>query len=165
MKANQIDKTLRSAVRSAANKLIRRGRTATSKRVREVYNIKASDLKNYTKVKKATNSNPTAAIIISGRPIPLILFSAKQNKRGVSVRVKKTTGRKIIQSSFIATMPSGKIQVWMRKGAKRLPIKQLLSVSPPKMYEKEGEKVFKELISKEAGKTVQHEIDYYANKG
>ncbi len=164
MQVNSIDRIFKKAARSTVNKLLRRGRTLMSKQVRQVYNIKAGDLKKYTKMHRATNANAAGAIVISGNPMPLILFGAKQNRRGTSVRVKKTTGRRTIGGAFIATMPSGKIQVWMRHGPGRLPIRQLLTVSPPKMYEREGEKHFQSLVEKDAAKTLRHELEFFAGR-
>ncbi len=164
MKVNNIDKAMQSAARSTVNKLINRGRVRASKRVREKYNIKATALRASTKTHRATNRNPAATLIVRGRMMPVILFSAKQNRRGVSVRIIKESGRKTIKSAFIATMPSGKSQVWMRSGGPRLPIKQIVTLSPAKMFEKEGEKAIKSLILNEMGKTFKHELNHFISR-
>jgi hypothetical protein len=42
------------------------------------------------------------ATVVTGRPVPLIDYDARQTKRGVSVRVKN--GRTIFRHAFTATM-------------------------------------------------------------
>ena len=162
--ANQLKKAFRSAARSALNKLIIRGRKVATQKVREVYNIQARLLKDRTKVYKATNQRPEASLVIRGRRMPLILFGAKQSRRGVSVRVKREGGRKLISGAFIATMPSGTPQVWMRLGKSRYPIRMLWTVSPAKMFEKEGAKAFEAIIKKDMASMLKQELTHYLGK-
>ena len=103
-------------------------------------------------------------------------FGARQTKRGTTVRIKRGGGRKLIQSAFIATMPSGLIQVWVRygerqtarggryAGQKRQRIRQLFTISPGKMFEIEGEQVFKRMVEDEAGPMFKKELDFYLGK-
>jgi len=58
------------------------------------------------------------------RSTPVIKFKPRQTKKGVSVRIKKSKGRKLIKSAFIVTMPTGHEGVFYRVGKKRLPIKE-----------------------------------------
>jgi len=62
----------------------------------------------------------------------LIAFSARQTKHGVSYRISRTAGRKMIEHSFIARMPKKRADqrrqhrgVFLRKGPSRLPIREL----------------------------------------
>ena len=162
--ANQLNKAFRNAARSALNKLIVRGRKVATQKVRETYNIQAKMLKDRTKIYRATNARPEARLVIRGRRLPLMLFGAKQNRRGVSVKVKREGGRKLVSGAFIATMPSGKIQIWMRKGTRRLPIRQLWTVSPARMFEKEGAKAFEGIVKKDMGPMLKQELTHFLGK-
>jgi hypothetical protein len=161
---SDIQKAFEKAVLRTVNKLIVKGRKAATQQVRQVYAVKAGDLKDHTKIYRANRSRPEAKLVIRGRKMPIILFGAKQKAKGTTVRIKKAGGRKLIQSAFIATMKSGKIQVWLRKGKSRLPIRQLFTVSPPKMFEKEGEKSFQEIIRRDVGPTLKHELQFYLGR-
>jgi len=152
------------AILRTVNRLIVTGRKRATQKVREVYNVKAGDLKQSTRIYRARRAKPEALLVISGKKMPVILFGARQRAKGTSVRIKKTEGRKLIRHAFIATMKSGKIQVWMRKGTARLPIKQLFTVSPPKMFEKEGEKAFQDIIEKEMSPTFKRELEFYLSR-
>lgn len=156
----QIDKALNDAVRRTVNKLIVKGRNVASRKVREVYNIKASDLKKHTKIRRATRGSPEAQIIIRGKKIPVFAFGARQTRRGVTIRIKKSGGRKTIEHAFIAQMSSGHTGVFVRVGAKRVPIRELMSISPAKMFELEGERELKKLVERELGSTFKHELDF-----
>jgi hypothetical protein len=157
-------KAFEKAILRTVNRLIVKGRKRATQKVREVYNVKAGDLKQSTRIYRARRARPEALLVISGKKMPLILFGARQRAKGTTVRVKKTAGRKLIRSAFIATMKSGKIQVWMRKGKSRLPIRQMFTVSPPKMFEKEGETAFQDIIAKEMSPTFKRELDFYLSR-
>jgi hypothetical protein len=159
-----LEKALQNAARRTINKLITRGRSQANRQVRQTYNIKAKDLNRFTKVRRATSGRMEASITISGRKMPIILFSASQVKRGVTVRIKKASGRKTITGAFITGMPSGHRGVWRRKGKERLPIKELYTASPAEMFENEGAKAFNKMVEKEGGNILQHEIDYELSK-
>jgi hypothetical protein len=65
---------------------------------------------------------------VSGKRIPLIAFGARgpepSRGRGAGVSYKLPTGRGRLDHGFIATMPGGHRGVFVRKGARRLPIKE-----------------------------------------
>lgn len=162
-KLKQIDKAFTNAVRSTVNKLLRKGRVAASKKVREVYNIKAGDLKKHTIVKRASNSNPVGTIRVRGKRMHLISFGAKQNKRGVSVMVKKKGSRKTIRHAFIspAQKQGANLFVWQRKGKERHPRRALKTLAAAQMFEYEGAAEFNKLVQKEGGQLLQKEVDHY----
>ena len=159
-----IKREMAKAQRSATNKLMRKASVAASKKVREVYVIKARDLKQFTKIRRASGSRSTATLIITGSPIGLIHFGPKQVRRGVSVRIKKTSGRKVVKSAFIEVMPSGHIGVFQRVGKGRLPIKELKTLSPIKMYEVEGVRAFENIVLRDARTLLNREMKYYMGR-
>jgi hypothetical protein len=148
------ESVLRAAARGALNRAIRRAFTESSRKVREVYNIKAKDIKKYTRIRRATGANPSAELTIKGQRLPVYVFAAKKHPKGVMVKIKKRGGRKLIPSAFITTLKSGKTSVFRRKkkGEKlvpRLPIELLTTVDVPKMYEKEGDAAIKKVANLE----------------
>jgi hypothetical protein len=99
----------------AINKVAAQVKTAASREIRNAgYNMKAAAIKKQITITKATSGRSVAVVRCSGRPIPLIEFSATMNKSGVTVNVKN--GRKSIQGAFIATMPTGHKGVFVRVG-------------------------------------------------
>lgn len=125
-----------AAVR-ALNKTATTVRAEAARRIRSEYSIKTSAAKDQMAIRRATARDVRSAIVVSGRPIPLIEFSANQTKRGVSVKIKGA--RKVITHAFIARMRSGHRGVFIReiingKRGARLPIRELFSLSLPTAF-------------------------------
>ena len=155
----QIENAFKQAAVAAINRAIVTARAAATRKVREVYAIKSSDLKKYVSIKRASYSKHEAIVDIRGRKIPIIHFGAKQTKRGVSVRIKKAEGRKVIPGAFIK-----KGQVWRRVGKARMPIKPLFTVAPAKMFELHAIKIFQEIAQQEFAKNFSREVDFRLGK-
>ena len=154
-----------NAGRSTVNKMLIQGRNAAQRKMREIYNIKAKTLKDHTVLRRATNRTQEGQILIKGRKLPLIAFGARQVRRGTTVKVKKSGGRKLIRHAFIASMPSGKIHVWMRRGPSRLPIEGKFTISVAGMFENQGAKEFEDLLQKKMPLTFEHELEHFLAKG
>jgi hypothetical protein len=116
----------------AANRTLSNVQTESVKQVRSTYNLRAKTVRGQIELRRARRGRLVASLVVTGRPIPLIEFSASQNRRGVSVKVKST--RKTIRGAFISTMKSGHKGVFARRGKKRLPIDELYSISLPAVY-------------------------------
>ena len=126
----------------ALNKVAAQAKVAASKEIRAAgYNMKAAAIKQKITIKRAMNGNAVVVIRCSGKPIPLIQFSARETNAGVSVSVKN--GRKLIKGAFIATMPTGHRGVYVRVGNQHkkvngkwhgLPIKELFGPSIPAAF-------------------------------
>ena len=165
------------AARRVINRLLTRGRKIGGQRVRAKYAIKASDFNKSTIIRRIAGAALEGQLIIRGRPLRVYYFGAREVARGTTIRIKKSGGRKLIRSAFIATMPSGLIQVWVRDGEKRImqrgryrgqarqPIRQLFTIGPAKMFEVEGEAAVKDLIEKEAGPMFRKELEFYLGGG
>jgi hypothetical protein len=93
-------------VARAINHTLAKVRTASSKEIRQVYNISAKDIRQALTIKRASSNQPYGFVIASGKPIPLKQFKPRQTKDGVSVIIKKGN-RQVIKSAFLATMGSG----------------------------------------------------------
>ncbi|QDG49313.1 hypothetical protein FIV42_00750 [Persicimonas caeni] len=112
-------KVINAQVR-AINKTARGLRTEISKGVRQEVALKASSVKDSLKRHKAKRRpNPRATLDVDAKPIPLKHDGARQIRKGTSVRVKKSSGRKLIKHAFVPKK-LGK-HVFQRKGDYRLP--------------------------------------------
>jgi len=116
-------------------------RTATTVRAeaaRDIHDeypgLKIGAVKDRIDIQKANKVTQRVVISVSGRPIPIVEFAARQIAAGVTVKVKGA--RKLLRGAFIATMPTGHIGVFYRRGFRgarsaRLPIDQVFSISLP----------------------------------
>lgn len=128
------DKLVNQATVRALNSTATTVRAEAARKVGKSYNIRIGAAKSQMLIRRATRGNVKAVITVSGRPIPLVEFDARQTRRGVSVKVKGS--RKVIGPAFIATMKTGHRGVFIRelvggKRAGRTPIKQLFALSLP----------------------------------
>src|ERR1700692_2511419 len=77
------------AVQRALNKTATTARAEAARNIRDVgYGLKVSTIKGAFTIRRATMSELRAIVKATGRPIPLINYSANQTSRGVSVNVK-----------------------------------------------------------------------------
>jgi hypothetical protein len=112
------DRQFGQGVARALNHTAAKAQTAANKTIREVYNIKARDVRRAMRMVRARPNYPQARIDITGAPLPLLAFGARQLRTGVSVAVKKGE-RKKVQRAFVQTMPSGHKGVFARGGYER----------------------------------------------
>jgi hypothetical protein len=68
--------------------------------------------KKNIRLRRASYRNLTAEVRIFGRGIPVMMLKARQTRKGVTY--KGPNGRVLIPGAFIATMPSGKVDVFKR---------------------------------------------------
>ena len=179
LNADVINKAVSRALNRAANSAITYG----SKKIRSIYNIKAGDIKRSTKIRRATKNNTEAIIHISGGPIPFKYFGAKQTKKGVTLRIKKTEPRKLIKSAFIGgylpiKQKGGKYipvklkswgggHVYQRKTKRWLPISKLVTqnVTFPQLFQSpEIWPDIKQKIEEVFQKEFWHNYEYYLTK-
>lgn len=102
------------ALSSALNKTATRARTAAARSVKSIYQLSTRAFRNSVQIQRSNYRTLTATLIVDGKPFPVMAFGAKQNKSGVSFRLK---GRRLtIPHAFIATMSSGHKGVFARGG-------------------------------------------------
>ena len=120
----------------AINKTLTGVKTDASTEIRSVITAKKSAVDGTFQITKATVTDLRGVFASSGRPLPLMDYSARQTKKGVSVQVKKTGTRTVIAGTFISTMKSGHKGVFWRQwhGGKRSPKKKIAYARLPKMY-------------------------------
>lgn len=133
------EKDLRDvAMVRAINRAVDVAQTVGNRKIREEYALQAQAVRASMTKRRAMRGmagGPSGVLIVSGKPIGLIEFTARQTARGVSVRIKKGSGRKVVQSAFIATnRGNGYRGVFRRTTKERYPIKNLRSVSIPQTF-------------------------------
>lgn len=117
-------------MRSEASKRIR-----ARKRIRGKYITRAITL---SRPKGSDISQLEWAVRLSGEPVPLVAYPHRQTRKGVSVEVNRGK-RTLVKGSFVATMKSGHLGVFRRRGTARLPIEELRGSRPVDALLHEGE--------------------------
>jgi hypothetical protein len=111
------------ATASAINRALAHMRTLVIRDIRATYNVRRADVTTAMKLKEATAKKiMRGSLEFQGRAaLPLISFGGRQNKRGVSVRVLKTSKAANIRPggthNILATKKKGRAAVWIAKGA------------------------------------------------
>lgn len=168
-----------TAMVRALNKTADQVKVQAARAVRDAgYGIKIADIKRGISVRYAKAGEMRALVVVNGRPIPLIQYSARQTAKGVSVSVK--AGRKLISGAFIATMPSGHKGVFVRQpdarhrkvanankpGWHALPIRELFGPSVPDgMANDKVQAALQQFISDRFPKLLDHESQWLARRG
>ena len=167
--ASNLQRAMRNANRSTINKVLAKAKTATSKAVREVYNIKTGDLNKVLKLRRASNQRLQGLITVKTSKTSLIKFGAlprQINRRaGVTVKVKKAGSRKVVTGGFIAKAAGVDAkQIFIREGKARLPIQKRFSLSMSDMVEIQGEKALNNTIKNELPKLQRKELEFYIQR-
>jgi hypothetical protein len=123
---------------------------------------------------RATWQRLVATLTVRGRPLSLLLFRARQDARGVTYRLR---GQVVfIPSAFIATMPSGRRSVFLRRipstrkgrGAwgLNLPIDEQTGPSLPGVFlEADRQRRLGEKYRAEIVKQLEHEVAFELRRG
>lgn len=143
---------------------VKTGRIESRREVQEEVTAKAKYVNRAFVENKATYRRLSASLVASGSPIPLIGYSTRQTKKGVSVKVLKSGGRKLIEGGFITSvkahkkgggfnehkgvfvrvskhkgtgkLPKGKPRKFKPQDKYRLPIRQLFGPSIPAIFDR-----------------------------
>ncbi len=138
------------AISLAMNHSARVAQTASLKKMRQNWNIRARDLKPYVSSKRATVGNPSYVFKFHSTPINLHEFYAVQEEQGVAYKLQKK--KKRLGSAFIKGSGRNKY-VLKRVGKERYPLLPHFTITPSWMFhEEEGEKVFVDTFLNGAGK-------------
>ncbi len=128
-----------SALVPAINRATAQARTAGIRETTKRYTLKAKTVREKTAIRKASRSRLASSIIIKSYRMSLLRYSTRQVRKGLSVNVKQSTGRKLIKSGFIATANTGR-SAFIRErspGGKRLvgrlPIRALTGPAVPQL--------------------------------
>ena len=153
-----IPRDVPKALARALNKVAKSTHVRILRKISGEYAVSQRDLKNKNiSLKRANYKNLMATIRIKGRRIQLLTFKAKQLKKGVSYKIKKGRGRRVVYafmesppgSKKQTTMASGHRGVFKRRGKSRLPIVELYGPSVPAIFQN---------VREFAAETLQREI-------
>jgi len=154
-----IPKALPKIVSRSINKVATYTRTKIVREITADVNLKRGEVtKRNIRTKKASYKKWSATIGVSGRRVPVHHFGARQTRKGVSYRIRKSAGRQTIAGAFIAKMPSGHEGVYRRTGKTALPIIELYGPSVPQVMSGIGE-LAQQQLEADAGARLEREID------
>ncbi len=155
----------KKALSKTVRRMGQRFRTTATKEVRNTYYIKAKKLKEKIKTRTVRDGNGTVwKFEVRDNQSSLINFGARQIKKGVSVKVRKDRGRKVIKGAFIVKGAGGNLQVFKRAGKERMPIDAKKTLSVPQMFNDDVlNKATKEVEERYASE-FKHNLDFYLGK-
>lgn len=118
----------------ALNRAATAGRTRASVSIRQQYIIKAGDVKKSIKIKTASVNRLNAQLRASGPVTPLMKFRVTPSFPDIALvkAAVKKGGMKPIESAFV-TRANGGVNVFVREGTSRYPIKALYGPSIAQM--------------------------------
>jgi len=126
------------AMASALNKTTTQAKTAMSREIRDEFVLPAAKVNQALKVNRARGSGAGFRLEASlespakrGRSLNLGSFSARQTRKGVSFKIKRTGQRHVIPGSFLI---NGGKTVMVRTSKSRLPIKALQTIDVAQMF-------------------------------
>lgn len=147
------------AVSRAINRTATTTNVQASKLIKKEYTIKGGTKGTVT---KATTSMLAGNINFKGRPRLLRNFSMGITKKGITARVKRSSGRRLIPRTFIRPLVGSNVPgvLQRKKGAARYPIEVLHGPSLPQMagnvnVQPEVEKFIQEKMDER----LNHEVD------
>ncbi|MCB0259169.1 MAG: hypothetical protein KDE62_05535 [Calditrichaeota bacterium] len=157
------------ASRRAISRTMTRAKTASSREVRKVYNIKASDFNAGVKVE---NYGRLGIFSVFGRRTPVMKFGARQRRTwpGARVKIKKQGGIRTIKHSFIAKMASDHIGVFRRnrrrmlKKPNREAIEEIYTISPVQMFRAHGLSMFEKTVKDHFGADYESAFEFFISR-
>lgn len=111
----------------ALNRTLQRSRTQMTNAIGEKLNLRKKTIRELISIQKANkNTGLIGKLTVKHKPVPLIDYDAKQNRKGVSFKVFKNRPRQLVKHAFICQDKRSIISVFRRElGAGRLKIKPL----------------------------------------
>jgi hypothetical protein len=126
----KIERAIVRALGKAGNDAIKAMRIASTKKIRGRKRMKLGKLNRALPLAYPGDKREITALVwrmdVSGRPIAISEYPARQTAKGVSVQVN-VGKRKLIKSAFITILKSGHRGVFRRRGPERLPIEEIFS--------------------------------------
>lgn len=103
--SRDVDKILRGAVKDTAKQL----RTRISNKIREQVVIKKKDVDQYIRIFEYQGAAQARVSISESARVPLKYFAARQNRVGVTYKIKKAEARQTVPSGFIVDKLGGHV--------------------------------------------------------
>lgn len=174
IKALDPKKALKIMMRTL-NKVGAQGKTAISRELRETYNIKKQRLDKAFFINQATIFSQAFELTARERTPGLQHYDARKTRKGVTVKVISSSGRKTVAHGFMANTPQGAIAIWKMKtepkrlmkmgryagtNTQRVPIKRLYGPSVPGMINRVGINSFEKVVNEKLNSVFSHEFDW-----
>lgn len=122
----QTESNVTNKTQQALNRTLQRARTQMTNVVGEKLNLKKKTIRELTSIQRATKvTGLIGKLIVKNKPVPLLEYNAKQNRKGVSFKVFRNRSRQLIKHAFITPDARSRETVFKREGAARLKIKPL----------------------------------------
>jgi len=145
---------IRPAIARALSRAIATVRTDTTRKLAAKTGLKQALIRDRLLVRPASRDRLEARMTVSHRAVPLI-----EEKGVAQVKTGVRTPRGIIRGGFIRTMRSGHRGAFRRKGRARLPIRELVSESLPRVSIEEGILASSQAVGEAAfTKNLTHEL-------
>lgn len=151
-------RSVRRAARETLKDLVKMAKTEASTGIREKFNVRKADLDPRLRVRLPTYANLTSEIKVSGLPIPLTYFGAREVRdsrsgvriqdrrsgriqrrsslaRGVSYEIEKGKRANLPKAFMAFHNAFGRVEVFQRKGKERYPLRTFRSITIPSMLE------------------------------
>lgn len=163
----KMDKATRQAVLHSVNRASQQAKTATGRKVRELYIIKQKDVMEKITLRRATSQHLQATLKARGYVIPLIKFGAPKQKpkrvpKVLKVGVFRKEKRHPYPGAFVEEVGKKyrRLGVFVRKGKKRYPIREVYGPSVPSMLAHQEVKEHAETVYGETMlKRLPHELN------
>jgi hypothetical protein len=166
----ELEKSVRAdALVRSVNDVLAKGQTRMAREISQEFNIGSRDVKGRMQILKANYRGGVFRIEGTlqvtnkrGRSLNLINFGAKQEKGGVTVKILRTGGRKLVRGAFIANQGR---TVFQRVGKGRLPIKAVQTIDVPQMFNtKRINKVVLKLLEDEFPVIFERNAKFYTDR-
>lgn len=165
-----VENGARDAVWASLRRAGEHGLTVGMKIVSEEYAIGQNELKRHTRTIRRVKEGASGGLEIefgyAGHVIPLIRFDTRVGSDGrIHARVLRSNVRELIDNAFIARVGDQHTGVFVRKGAKRKPIRQLYGPSSVGAFYEHEETVDKmeAEVQSTFEKRIEHEITRILN--
>lgn len=154
----------RRGMARALNRTMVTGRKLAIAEIQKDLLLKTAPFRKQLNIVRATPKNLVVKIRAKRASTPAIAYKGvRQNKRGVTVKYRKSKPRLLHKGAFIATVKSGHKGVFRRKGKKRFPIQEILGPNTIAIFEQVVPAVEKQLYPV-LNKNITHDVNFLRNK-
>lgn len=157
------EKRIKREIATAINATKKKVASQVAKEITKELATSQKVVKEQINAKDKASAQKLQAVITvkKSKRIALREFGARQNKKGVSYKISKTKGRKLIPGAFQGPRPGAvnvrwRGHVFIRQGKPRLPIRRLSGPSPWGVYVKGGRDP---IVRKDARAELRKQID------
>ena len=153
----------KKAINRTLNDLGSKTSTLLVKEVRQTYNIKAKDLKQFIKVRKSNYGNLEYYMDVRGKSLNVTRFGAKKLKQKghVSVKIKNSTGRSNLVPAFFSNKKGNAV---LTRVGKTQEVKGIATLSIPQMFNDKALDKAEKMVGNEYDKLFKKNFEFYIGK-